>query len=365
MAIKPKDINDALRTVNFPGSEQNIVDLDMVQEIRIEGKKVSFALVFQKSNDPNVPIVKSLCVQAIWKELGRDVDVAGNITVRSIHDMQRPVLPGVKNIIAVASGKGGVGKSTVAVNLAVALAQSGASVGLIDADIYGPSVPKMFGVEDAQPFAESIDGRDLIVPIEKYGVKVLSIGFFVNPNDALVWRGPMASNALKQLIVEAKWGTLDYMLIDLPPGTSDIHLTLVQTVPVTGAVIVTTPQDVALADVIKGVNMFRSKSVDVPVLGIVENMAWFTPAELPNNRYYIFGKDGGKNMAENLGVKLLGQIPIVQSIREGGDSGEPAASNSNSVTGQAFLDLANNVILSVQDRVENQAPTKKVNVSKK
>ena len=365
MAMQPKDIKEALRTVKMPGSQENIVDLDMVQEIRIEGKKVSFTLVFQKSNDPNIPVVKSLCVQAILKNLGRDVEIAGNISTRSVHDMQRPILPGVKNIIAVASGKGGVGKSTAAVNLAVAIAKTGASVGLIDADIYGPSVPIMFGEEFTKPMGEKVGNRDMILPVEKYGVKLLSIGFFVNPEDALVWRGPMASNALKQLIVDAKWGPLDYLLIDLPPGTSDIHLTLMQTVPVTGAVIVTTPQDVALADVIKGVNMFKGKSIDVPVLGLIENMAWFTPEELPNNKYYIFGKEGGKKMAERLGIPLLGQIPIVQSIREGGDEGKPAAIDENSVTGKAFQQVALQVISEIEVRNENIAPTQKINVSRK
>ncbi len=365
MVIQPKDINEALRSVTMPGSNENIVDLDMVQGIRIEGKKVSFTLVFQRSNDPNIPIVKSLCVQAIWKNLGRDVEIAGNITARSVHDMQRPILPGVKNIIAVASGKGGVGKSTVATNLAVALAQTGASVGLIDADIFGPSIPIMFGEKMARPQGEKVDGRDMILPIEKFGVKILSIGFFVNPNDALVWRGPMASNALKQLISDAKWGALDYLLIDLPPGTSDIHLTLMQTVPVTGALIVTTPQDVALADVIKGVSMFKGKSVDVPVLGLIENMAWFTPEELPENRYYIFGKDGGKRMADELGIPFLGQIPIVQSIREGGDNGIPAALQSELPTGEAFKTVASTLVDSLIDRNEHLPPTEKIKMSKK
>lgn len=365
MAIQPKDINEALRQVNMPGTQHNIVDLDMVQEIRIEGKKVSFTLVFQKSNDPSIPVVKSLCVQAILKNLGRDVEVAGNISTRSLHDMQRPILPGVKNIIAVASGKGGVGKSTVAVNLAVAIANTGASVGLIDADIFGPSIPIMFGEEFTKPMGEKVGNRDMILPVEKYGVKLLSIGFFVNPEDALVWRGPMASNALKQLIVDAKWGPLDYMLIDLPPGTSDIHLTLMQTVPVTGAIIVTTPQDVALADVIKGVNMFKGKSVDVPVLGLVENMAWFTPEELPDNKYYIFGKDGGKKMAERLDIPFLGQIPIVQSIREGGDNGEPAATKTETITGKAFAGIAAQTIQYINERNEKIEPTQKINVSRK
>lgn len=365
MVIQPKDIKDALRHVNMPGSQENVVDLDMVQEIRIEGKKVSFVLVFQKSNDPQIPVVKSLCVQAIWKHLGRDIEIAGNISTRGVHDMERPILPEVKNVIAVASGKGGVGKSTVAVNLAVALAKTGAKVGLIDADIFGPSVPIMFGEEFTKPMGEKVGNRDMILPVEKYGVKLLSIGFFVNPEDALVWRGPMASNALKQLIVDAKWGAIDYLLIDLPPGTSDIHLTLMQTVPVTGAVIVTTPQDVALADVIKGVNMFKGKNIDVPVFGLVENMAWFTPAELPENKYYIFGKDGGKRMAERLEIPLLGQIPIVQSIREGGDDGKPAALDVDSPIGKAFKEVAEKTIVEVDRRNQEFEATKKIKITRK
>ena len=364
MVIRPVDVNNALRDVKMPGSNENIVDLDMVQEIRIEGNKISFTLVFQKSNDPNIPIVKSGCVQTLFKHLGRDINIAGNISVKAVHDMQRPVLPEVKNIIAVASGKGGVGKSTVAANLAVALAKTGAKVGLIDADIYGPSIPKMFGAEGEQPTGVKKNGRDMIIPIEKHGVKVLSIGFFVKANDALVWRGPMASNALKQLITDCDWGELDYILIDLPPGTSDIHLTLVQTVPVTGAVVVTTPQDVALADVIKGVNMFKSQGIAVPVLGLIENMAWFTPEELPNNKYYIFGKDGGKKMAKELDIQLLGQIPIVQGIREGGDNGEPIA-KSEGPMGSAFNDVALKVISAIETRNSTIDPTKKVNVKRK
>ncbi|MGQ8337239.1 Mrp/NBP35 family ATP-binding protein [Sunxiuqinia sp. A32] len=363
--IVPKNVTDALREVTFPGGNENIVDLDMVQEIRIAGKKISFSLVFQRSDDPNIEVVRKACVAAIEKNLGEEAEIRGNITIKAIHQMERPILPGVKNIIAVASGKGGVGKSTVAVNLAVALAKSGAKVGLIDADIYGPSIPKMFGAEDIRPAGDKIDGREVILPVEQYGVKILSIGFFVAVEDALVWRGPMASNALKQLITDGHWGELDYLLIDLPPGTSDIHLTLVQTVPVTGAVIVSTPQDVALADVIKGVNMFKSKSVDVPVLGLVENMAWFTPEELPENKYYIFGKEGAKNMAEKLGLPLLGQIPIVQGIREGGDEGSPAALDENSAIGQAFKELAANTIKYVELRNKEIDPTKKVKVSRK
>ncbi len=363
--IVPKNVTDALRQVSYPGSDEDVVSMDMVQEIRIAGKKISFSLVFQRSDDPNMDALVRACEDMILQELGTDVEISGNITTKAIHQMERPVLPGVKNIIAVASGKGGVGKSTIAVNLAVALANTGAKVGLIDADIFGPSVPKMFGAENVRPYGDKVNGRDVIVPVVQYGVKILSIGFFVAVEDALVWRGPMASNALKQLIMEGDWGELDYLLIDLPPGTSDIHLTLVQTVPVTGVIIVTTPQDVALSDVVKGVNMFRSKTVDVPVIGLVENMAWFTPEELPENKYYIFGKDGGKKLAEQMGLSLLGQIPIVQGIREGGDEGKPVAADEDSPMGKAFLDLAKNTIGQVEKRNKELDPTKKVKVSRK
>jgi ATP-binding protein involved in chromosome partitioning len=363
--IIPKHVTDALRSVRYPESTQDVVELEMVQEIRVAGKSVSFSLVFQRSDDPHMDALIGSCEEAISTSLGEEVEVKGNITAKFIHDMQRPILPGVKNILAVASGKGGVGKSTVAVNLAVALANTGASVGLIDADIFGPSIPKMFGTEGMRPMADSDGKRDRIVPVEKYGVKFLSIGFFVEPESALIWRGPMASNALKQLISDGKWGPLDYLLIDLPPGTSDIHLTMVQTVPVTAAVIVSTPQDVALADVIKGVSMFQSKTIDVPVLGLVENMSWFTPAELPENKYYIFGKDGGKNLAHQLGLVLLGQIPLVQSIREGGDEGVPAAADRDSATGQAFAALAEKVTEQLEIRNKVRPPTVKVKVAKK
>jgi ATP-binding protein involved in chromosome partitioning len=363
--ITPKNVTDALRTVIFPGSGQDIVTLEMVQEIRVAGKSVNFSLVFQRSDDPNIDLIVEKCGQAITEQLGSDVPIQGNIAVKYIHDMERPILPGVKNIVAVASGKGGVGKSTVAVNLAVALARTGATVGLIDADIFGPSIPKMFGAEGERPAADTSGKRNMIVPIEKFGVKFISIGFFVEPESALIWRGPMASNALKQLIADCKWGSLDYLLVDLPPGTSDIHLTLVQAVPVTAAIIVTTPQDVALADVVKGVNMFQSKSVNVPVLGLVENMSWFTPAELPENKYYIFGKDGGKKLAHDMGHVFLGQIPLVQSIREGGDEGMPAVLNNETVTGLAFEELAAKVIEQLEIRNKSIAPTEKVRVTRK
>lgn len=363
MAVIPKTITDILRNVVYPGSAQNVVELDMVQEIRIAGSRISFTLVFQRDNDLNIQAVSEACAREIEKTLGTEYDLT--ITPKGIHRMKAPVLPRVKNIVAIASGKGGVGKSTVAVNLAIAMAKTGAKVGLIDADIFGPSIPKMFGEEAAHPLIEEIEGREMIVPIEKYGVKILSIGFFSNQDTALIWRGPVASNALKQMIIQGLWGELDYILIDLPPGTSDIHLTIVQTLPVTGSVIVTTPQDVALADVIKGVSMFQSKSIDVPVLGIVENMSWFTPAELPENKYYIFGKDGGKDLAQKMDIPLLGQIPIVMSIREGGDSGIPVAWNNDTVTGNAFAELAANVIQQVEYRNANLKPTERVHVKKR
>ena len=362
MAVIPKTITDILRNVNFPGTNDNIVDLEMVQEIRTAGSRITFTLVFGRDDDPNIQALSEACATAIENVLGAEYDLL--ITPKGMHRMKAPVLPGVKNIIAVASGKGGVGKSTVATNLAVAMAKTGAKVGLIDADIFGPSIPKMFGEEDSQPFMESIDGREMIIPIEKYGVKMLSIGFFGNKDNALIWRGPVASNALKQLIIKGQWGELDYLLIDLPPGTSDIHLTIVQTLPVTGSVIVTTPQDVALADVIKGVSMFRSKSIEVPVLGIVENMSWFTPEELPDNKYYIFGKDGGKDLARTMNIPFLGQIPIIMSIREGGDLGIPVAWNEETATGMAFRELAANVVEQLDLRNANLRPTERVRIKK-
>jgi ATP-binding protein involved in chromosome partitioning len=363
MAIVPKNISDTLKRILFPGSDKNIVELEMVQEIRIAGKRISFSLIFQRENDPATGPVAEACVDEIKREYGNDCEVS--VTPKSVARMAPPVLPGVKNIIAIASGKGGVGKSTMAVNIAVALARHGAKVGLVDADIFGPSIPKMFGEEDAHPLFEKVDGRDRIVPIEKFGVKFLSIGFFAKKDDALIWRGPVASNALKQLMMEGNWGDLDFLLVDLPPGTSDIHLTLVQTVAVTGAVIVTTPQDVALADVVKGVSMFNSKSINVPVLGIIENMSWFTPAELPENKYYIFGKDGGKELAGKMGLPLLGQVPLVMSIREGGDSGLPAAWNEETASGAAFGNLAGELIVQLEHRNIYFKPTEKVRVTRK
>lgn len=357
MQDKVKEIREALKEVKYPGTSKNVVELDMVQRIRIEGDKVMFRLVFQDSKDPFVSTITKKC-RAILEDY-KEVE----IETIFVHDLERPLsLEKVKNIIAVSSGKGGVGKSTVAANLAVALAMQGYKVGLVDADIFGPSVPKMFGCEDARPYLEKVGNQDLIVPIEKYGVKILSIGFFVDPASATVWRGPMASNALKQMVEQGFWDELDYMLIDLPPGTSDIHLTLVQIVALTGAIVVSTPQQVALADAIKGINMFESPGINVPVLGLVENMAWFTPAELPENKYYIFGKEGAKKLAEEKGLPLLGQIPVVQSICDGGDAGKPVALNPESITGAAFADLAEKVVKAVE---ENQEQTKRVRITKK
>lgn len=368
MTLYPKLILDALSKVRYPGTGKDIVSAGMVDDnIRIEGMKVSFSLIFEKPTDPFIKSLVKSAEAAILTYVGKDVEIVGNIDVKTVQ-VPRPevekLLPQVKNIIAISSGKGGVGKSTVSANLAVSLAKLGYKVGLLDADIFGPSMPKMFQVEDARPFLEKIEGRDLIIPIEKYGVKLLSIGFFVNQDQATVWRGGMASNALKQLIADANWGELDYFLIDLPPGTSDIHLTIVQTVALTGAIVVSTPQAVALADARKGINMFTNEKVNVPILGLVENMAWFTPAELPENKYYIFGKEGCKQLAEEVSVPLLGQIPIVQSICEGGDSGVPVALNEDSITGKAFLALAESVVQQVNKRNEEMAPTKIVELHK-
>jgi len=292
-----------------------------------------------------------------------EIDIEIKTPVKPAENSRRQYLPEVRNIIAIASGKGGVGKSTVAVNLAVAFAATGARVGLIDADIFGPSVPKMLKAEFVNPLISKVNGKDLIIPVERYGIKALSIGFFVNPNEATIWRGPIASSAFQQLLGDTEWGELDYLFVDLPPGTSDIHLTLVQSVPVTGAVIVSTPQDVALADVVKGINMFRTPAVNVPVLGLIENMAWFTPAELPENKYYIFGKDGCSKLASQYGIALLGQIPLVQEIREGGDSGEPAVL-SKGPAGEAFKTIADNLIIQLLKRNTNLEPTKVVKITK-
>jgi ATP-binding protein involved in chromosome partitioning len=364
MNIQASDILKALQGVIFHDKKKDIVSLEMVENIKIDGHHVSFDLILPANSAFKKSLEKS-CISTLQAHVDAALEVSISFpapkAAKPATEKSGP-LPNVKNIIAVASGKGGVGKSTVATNLAVALALNGYKVGLMDADIFGPSVPKMFNVENERPELKQENGKDLIVPIEKYGVKLLSIGFFVDQDKATVWRGPMASSAFKQLISEGDWGELDYFLIDLPPGTSDIHLTLVQTLPVNGAIIVSTPQAVALADVVKGINMFQNDGINVPVLGLVENMAWFTPAELPENKYYIFGKEGCKQLSEHLNIPLLGQIPLVQSICESGDKGAPAALNTHSITGQAFHDLAEKVAEQVDIRNRNLPQTKVVEI---
>ena len=339
----PQQIIDALRHVRYPGTGKDLIESGMLEDdIRISGYEVSFSLIFQKDNDPFLKSVLKATETALKTYI--DPNIAPNIHTKFVtqHSVvsHQPSAIHAKHIIAIHSGKGGVGKSTVTANLAVALAQAGYRVGLLDADIHGPSMPKMFATEDCRPYSVEEDGRTLIEPIEQYGVKMLSIGFFVNPDQAVIWRGGMASNAIKQLITDAHWGELDYFLIDLPPGTSDIHLTLISELQLTGVIVVTTPQPVALVDARKGVEMFRNEKVNVPILGLIENMAWFTPAELPENKYYIFGKDGGKALAEELHIPLLGQIPLVQSIREGGDEGTPIALQAGHPAAEAFNKIA-------------------------
>lgn len=336
----PQQIIDALQHVRYPGTGKNLIESGMLEDdIRISGLEVSFSLIFEKDNDPFRKSVVKAAETAIHTYV--DENAAVHIHTKFIKQNMVPKADSVENlraaqVIAIHSGKGGVGKSTISANLAITLAKMGYKVGLLDADIHGPSIPKMFHTEGCRPVSTPINGRNLIEPIEQYGVKMLSIGFFVDPQQAVVWRGGMASNAIKQLIQDANWGELDYFLIDLPPGTSDIHLTLVQHLHLTGAIVVTTPQPVALVDARKGVDMFLNEKINVPVLGLVENMAWFTPAELPNNRYYIFGKDGGKQLAEELNIPLLGQVPLVQSIREGGDEGTPIALQDGHPASQMF-----------------------------
>ena len=366
MTLYPKLITDALRTVRYPGTGKNVVEAGMVEDdLRIAGMHVSFSLVFDKPTDPFLKSLVKACEAAIHAYVDKAVEVEINVkTLQAARPDLPDLLPGVKNIIAVSSGKGGVGKSTVAANLAVALARMGLRVGLLDTDIFGPSIPKMFEMEGARPYSERIDGRDLIVPVEQYGVKMLSIGFFVNPETPTLWRGGMASNALKQLIGDAVWGDLDYFVLDTPPGTSDIHLTLVQTLPITGAIIVSTPQQVALADAVKGINMYRNEKVNVPILGLVENMAWFTPEELPNNRYYLFGHEGVKELAAEMQLPLLAQIPIVQSVCEAGDTGAPVALNPESIVGRSFMELAARVVRETDRRNIEQEKTKIVEMKK-
>lgn len=366
MQLYPKLITDALAQVRYPGNGKNLVENDMIEDdLRINGMHVSFSIIFEKNTDPFMKSVIKAAEAAIHTYVDKAVEVEIHTKSRQA---ERPepgkMLPQVKNVIAVSSGKGGVGKSTVAANLAVSLAKLGYKVGLLDADIFGPSVPKMFHMEAENIFAEMKEGRQMLIPALKYGIKILSIGFFVNPTTATLWRGGMASNALKQLIADADWGELDYFVLDTPPGTSDIHLTLLQNLAITGAVIVSTPQAVALADARKGIDMYQNEKVNVPILGLVENMAWFTPAELPENKYYIFGKEGVKKLAEDMNVPLLGQIPIVQSICESGDEGEPVAVADNTITSLAFKNLAEAVVRETEKRNQTLPKTTIVEMHK-
>ncbi len=354
MTIYPQLIIDALKTVRYPGNGKNLVEADMLEDdIKIDGMKVSFSIIFPKGTDPFRKSVMKSAEAAIKLYVSKKCEVTVKEKIAETQaEKEENVLPGVKHIIAVSSGKGGVGKSTVTANLAIGLAQLGHRVGVLDCDIFGPSMPKMFQVEEERPYAETVNGKDFIVPIEKYGVKLLSIGFFVNPDQATLWRGAMACNAIKQLIEEANWGKLDYLVLDTPPGTSDIHLTLIQTLQLTGAVIVSTPQEVALADARKGVNMYMNEKVNVPILGLIENMAWFTPTQHPEERYYIFGKEGAKRLAEELNVPLLGQIPLIQDICEGGDQGTPAVLDPASPQGMALMSMTAKVVTRV-DKLTN------------
>lgn len=366
MEILEKDILAALSKVADPDKNQDIVSLGYVTALKIEGKTVSFKVATTNAAMHAKNRMIEACEFAINRTVSGDIKVNCEIEViKKPEEVKNPTnnkLPNIKNFVAVASGKGGVGKSTMTANLAVALAKEGYKVGLVDADIYGPSMPLMFDVQQEKPQGREVDGKQKIVPVESYGVKMLSIGFFADVNQAVIWRGPMATKALQQMIFDADWGELDYLLIDLPPGTGDIHLTLVQALPLTGAVIVSTPQNIALADARKGVNMFKLDTINVPVLGIIENMAWFTPEELPDNKYFIFGKEGAKDLAAQLEVPLLGQIPLVQSIRESGDVGRPAVLQETTPVALALKETARKVVEQVEWRNGNMEATKKVEV---
>lgn len=358
--VNKEKVLQALSTVQDPDLKKDLVSLGMIRDVEIGVMQVSFTVVLTTPACPLKEMIRKDCLDAIHQLVSPDVEVNINMTSQVTAAQSGPLIPGVKNVIAVASGKGGVGKSTVTANLAMALHRAGAKVGIVDADISGPSIPVMFGAEDMQPTITPKEGKNYINPIRQYGIKLISIGFMTPPDSAVVWRGPMASQAIKQFFADTDWGELDYLLIDLPPGTGDIHITLVQTVPITGAVIVTTPQKVALADAIRGVSMFRQPQINVPVLGVVENMAYFTPEELPENKYYIFGKDGGKNLAAKFDVPLLGQIPLVQGVREGGDSGRPVAMDGETVIGKAFRDVAETLAQKIAVRNAEKAETRVV-----
>lgn len=358
------DILKALGNVQEPDLGKDLVTLNMIKDIVIDGNNVSFTIVLTTPACPMKDMMRTASENAIKLLVNKDAVIKVGFTSNtSSNRKDNNILPGVKNVIAVISGKGGVGKSTVSANLALALAKGGAKVGLMDADIYGPSVPIMMGVRGMRPMMKEINGKGVIVPLEKFGIKLMSIGLLVDEKNAVVWRGPMASSAIKQFVTEVDWGDLDYLVIDMPPGTGDIHLTIMQTVPVTGVVIVSTPQAVALADAKKGIAMFSQAQINVPILGLVENMAYFTPAELPNNKYYIFGKDGGKNLCEEYDLNFLGQIPLIQSIREGGDEGVPAMAGNDNLSKEAFANFAATVVRNIAIRNANLPKTKAIEVS--
>lgn len=341
--ITQEQIYNALRHVEDPDLKKDLVTLNMIEDLKIDGNKVSFSVVLTTPACPMKAMLENACRNAILHFVSKEAELAINMTSRVTSRPER-ALAGIKNIIVVASGKGGVGKSTVAVNLALGLAKKGASVGLIDADIYGPSIPMMCGVEGARPKStQNAEGKIRIEPIEKYGIKLLSIGFFTDPNQPVPWRGPMVSTAVKQLFNDADWGELDYLIVDLPPGTGDIHITVAQGFPITGALIVTTPQNVALADARKGVGMFLMDSINIPLLGVVENMSYFSPAELPDNKYYIFGKNGGQDLAKQFNTPFLGEIPLVKSISDAGDLGKPVILEDDHAMAAAFLEIAERV----------------------
>ncbi len=354
-----EDIRKALSNVQEPDLGKDLITLNMVKDIVVDGDVVSFTVVLTTPACPMKDMIRSACENAVKLLVNKQAQVAVNFTANTSSNRKDngQVLAGVKNIIAVVSGKGGVGKSTIATNLALALSKGGASVGLMDADIYGPSAHIMFGIRGERPLMKENGEKGLIVPIEKYGIKVMSIGLLIDEKQAVVWRGPMVSSAIRQFVSDVDWGELDYLVIDMPPGTGDIHLTIVQSVPVTGVIVVTTPQTVALADAKKGIAMFGQAQLKVPVIGLVENMSYFVPAELPDNRYYIFGKDGGRHLADEFDIPFLGQIPLVQSIREGGDSGVPIMAGTDTVTQQAFIDFAGKAARGIAMRNANMAPT--------
>ncbi|GFZ82136.1 iron-sulfur cluster carrier protein [Aquaticitalea lipolytica] len=368
MKLNKQDIYKALETISAPGEGQNMVESGAVTNIITFGDEVIVDITIKNPSLQAKKKTEVEILQTIHNLVYEKAKITVNVKVDApakpaVNVIKGKAIPGIQNIVAVASGKGGVGKSTVTANLAVTLAKMGFKVGVLDADIYGPSIPIMFDVENERPLAVNVDGKSKMKPVENYGVKVLSIGFFTQPNQAVVWRGPMAAKALNQMIFDAHWGELDFMLIDLPPGTGDIHLSIMQSLPITGAVVVSTPQNVALADAKKGVAMFQQESINVPVLGIIENMAYFTPEELPNNKYYIFGKEGAKNLAEDLKVPFIGEIPLVQSIREAGDVGRPAALQTATVLESAFEKLTQNVVQEVVRRNDDLPPTEAIKIT--